>query len=104
MSFAALGASGGLTVGVIVAEAFWPKLSATTYFTGVCTVPEKLGSGSNVTTPVEVFTEYVPSPGTVNESNVQNALLVEAVAQNRTDAAFNVTPVAAASPVKTSIT
>jgi hypothetical protein len=33
--------------------------SLTEYVTGVA-VPEKLGNGVNVTTPVAVFTEYVP--------------------------------------------
>jgi hypothetical protein len=68
------------------------------YFAEVSTVPTKFGSGSKVTTPVEVFTVYVPSPATVNDVNVQFARLVSVFdEQNRTDVTSNVVPVPAAS-------
>jgi hypothetical protein len=89
---------------VIVAEATWPKLSSTTYFTGVA-VPANVGNGLNVTTPVVVLTVYVPSPETVNVVNVQVWRFVSVFdEQKRTEVASNVAPVAAASPVSTSIT
>jgi hypothetical protein len=48
----ATGTGGGVTVGVIVAESIWPVESVTWYVTGDLAVPEKVGSGSNVTTPL----------------------------------------------------
>jgi hypothetical protein len=63
----AVGAVGGVTVGVIVEFATRPNVSVAWYATTVATVPLKLGNGSNVTTPVVGSTVYVPSPGTVND-------------------------------------
>jgi hypothetical protein len=89
---------------VIVAEATWPKPSSTTYFTGVA-VPANVGNGSNVTTPVDELTVYVPSPETVKVVNVQVWRFVSVFnEQNRTEVVSNVAPVAAASPMRTSIT
>jgi hypothetical protein len=65
------GAVGGATVGVIVAEAIAPKESVTWYVGGEATVPRNDDTGVNVTTPVDVFTAYVPSPDTVREVKVQ---------------------------------
>jgi hypothetical protein len=68
------------------------------YFAAVSTVPTKFGSGSKVTTPVEVFTVYVPSPDTVNDVNVQFVKFVSVFdEQNRTDVTSNVVPVPALS-------
>jgi hypothetical protein len=67
----AVGAVGGVTVGVIVEFATRPNVSVAWYAKTVATIPLKLGSGSNVTTPVTGSTEYVPSPGTVNDVALQ---------------------------------
>jgi hypothetical protein len=48
----ATGTGGGVTVGVIVAESIWPVESVTWYVSGNLAVPEKVGSGSKVTTPL----------------------------------------------------
>jgi hypothetical protein len=98
----AAGTSPAATVGVIVAEAFDPKELATTYLIGVA-VPVNVDSGTNVTTPVVVSTEYVPSPAIVSDVAVHNELSVP-VAHNRTEDGINVAPVPAVSPVSTSIT
>ena len=66
VSGAAVGAVGGVTVGVIVESATRPNVSVAWYATTVATVPLKLGNGSNVTTPVTGSTVYVPSPAIVN--------------------------------------
>jgi hypothetical protein len=66
VSGVAFGAPGAETVGVIVASTYRPSTSATWYPTGAA-VPTNVGSGSNVTTPVVVFTVKVPSPGTTRE-------------------------------------
>ena len=63
----AVGAVGGVTVGVIVEFATRPNVSVAWYATTVATVPLKLCNGSNVTTPVVGSTVYVPSPATVND-------------------------------------
>jgi hypothetical protein len=55
----AVGASGDVTVGVIVERTFWLKLSATAYLIEVAG-PVNEGNGSNVTTPVTLFNVYVP--------------------------------------------
>ena len=55
VSGVAAGPAGGSTNGVIVAATVRPRMSVTTYFTGAA-VPTKLGNGSNVTTPVVLFT------------------------------------------------
>jgi hypothetical protein len=65
------GEVGGATVGVIVAEATAPNESLTWYVGGEETVPLNVGNGVNVTSPVVVFTVYVPSPATVSDANVQ---------------------------------
>jgi hypothetical protein len=81
----AVGDAGAETVGVTVAPASCPIVSATTYFTGDA-VPVNVGSGSNVIVPFR-FAVYVPSLGTVREGEVQLALAVEVVAQNFTEVA-----------------
>ena len=58
-SAVAVGAGGGVTVGVIVARLRWPSASATAYLIGVA-VPVKDGSGSNVTAPDVGLKVYVP--------------------------------------------
>ena len=84
----ATGTGGSATVGVIVAPATWPVVSATTYFTGEA-VPVNVGNGSNVTEPF-AFTVYVPSLATVNVVKLQLAFAVEVVAHNFTVLATNV--------------
>jgi hypothetical protein len=71
VSGAAVGAVGGVTVGVTVEFATRPNVSVAWYVTTVATVPLKLGNGSNVTTPVTGSTVYVPSPETVSDVCVQ---------------------------------
>ena len=55
MSLVAVGSGGSPTVAVIVDETERPSESVTLYEMGVAT-PVKVGSGSNVTTPVIGFT------------------------------------------------
>jgi hypothetical protein len=90
------------TVGVIVAEALDPKEFATTYLIGVA-VPANVDNGVNVTTPVVVFTVYVPSPAMVSDVAVHTKSSVPVV-HSRTEDGINVAPVPATSPVSTSIT
>jgi hypothetical protein len=66
-------------------------------------VPVNVESGTNVTTPVVVFTVYVPSPVTVSVVPVQLAVAVP-VAHNLTVVRSRVAPDPAASPVTTSMT
>ena len=87
---------GNITDGVIKAGTVRPRMSVTTYFTGDA-VPLNVGNGSNVTTPVVVFTVYVPSPATVNDVNVQLAFAVDVVAHKRTVLASKVAGVVALS-------
>jgi hypothetical protein len=91
----ATGAGGSATVGVIVALAIWPVVSATTYFTDEAT-PVKDANGLNVTVPF-ALTVYVPSFGTVNVVKSQLAFAVEVVAHNFTDEATRFAPDPAAS-------
>jgi hypothetical protein len=103
VSGVAVGPDGGATtVGVIVAAAFCPVESAITYLIGVA-VPVNVAVGTNVTTPVVVFTVYVPSPVTVSDVPVQLAVAVPAV-HNLTVVGLRVAPLPAASPVITSMT
>ena len=85
---------GASVVKEIVLLAFVPRVSATEYVT--VDVPTKPASPVNVTTPVDVFTEYDPSPVTVSEVAVQFGALsadhleasgdkeIEALAQSNT--------------------
>jgi hypothetical protein len=66
-------------------------------------VPVNVETGTNVTTPVVVFTVYVPSPVTVSVVPVQLAVAVP-VAHNLTVVESRVAPDPAASPVTTSMT
>jgi hypothetical protein len=86
----------------MVEDAFIPFESATTYLIGVA-VPANVDNGVNVTTPVVVFTVYVPSPAMVSDVAVHTELSVP-VAHSRTEDGINVAPVPATSPVSTSIT
>jgi hypothetical protein len=94
--------TGGCTVGVIVAEAVLSAESFTMYLIGVA-VPENVGSGLNVTTPVAGSTVYTPSPITVSDVSVQLASAVP-VTHSRTEVGVNVSPALAVSPTNTSIT
>lgn len=69
VSAVAVGAGGGVTVGVIVARDFWPSESATAYLIGVA-VPVNDARGSKVTTPVDTFSVYVPWLATVKVVDV----------------------------------
>lgn len=91
----AVGAGGGVTVGVIVEAVFWPSASTATYRTGVA-VPVKDGNGSKVTTPVDVFNVYVPSFATVSDVPVHEAMAVPVVQIPAGDG-LRVVPVPAAS-------
>jgi hypothetical protein len=88
-SFVACATGGGRTVGVIVADPNWPKLSCATYRTGVAT-PEYLvfaghaaaGAalhGTKETVPLG-FTVYTPSFETVRVERLQFVALNGAVA------------------------
>jgi hypothetical protein len=98
----ATGGGGMRTVGVMVALATRPLMSATMYFTGAA-VPMNDGSGSNETVPF-AFTVYVPSFGTVNVVKLQLAFAVEVVAHNFTLLATNVAGATAESFVRGEIT
>ena len=71
----ATGAGGGVTVGVMVPAVFWFNTSDTTYWIGVA-VPVNDGNGSKVTTPVVVFSVYVPWFVTVSVVPVHDAIAV----------------------------
>jgi hypothetical protein len=98
----ATGGGGIRTVGVMVALATRPLMSATVYFTGDA-VPTNVGNGSNVIVPF-AFTVYVPSFDTVSVVSVQLASAVAAVAHNFTLLATNVAGATAESFVKGEIT
>ena len=102
VSGVATGGGGMRTVGVMVAEATRPLMSATTYFTGAA-VPMNVGSGSNVTVPF-AFTVYVPSPPTVSVVSVQLEIAVETLAHKRTELGTSVAGATAESLVSGEIT
>jgi hypothetical protein len=80
---------GASVVKEIVLLAFVPRVSATEYVT--VDVPTKPATPVKVTTPVEVFTEYAPSPVTLSVSAVQfGAVSLEP--HKRTDVAAIVAP------------
>ena len=97
VSVTARAAGGGRTTGEIVAEPYWPMLSATTYRTGPA-VPLKIVPdghaaapaavhGTNVTVP-SAFTVYLPLFESVRVVNVQLLPVYGAVAweeQSRTE-------------------
>jgi hypothetical protein len=76
----------GVTVGVMVDVATWLSESFTTYLIGVA-VPENVGRGSKVTSPVVGLTVYVPSPLIVNVVPLHEAVAV-AVVHNLTVVGF----------------
>jgi hypothetical protein len=80
---------GASVVKEIVLLAFVPRVSATEYVT--VDVPINPVSPVKVTTPVEVFTEYVPSPLAVNEVAVQFGA-ISPEPHKRTDDAAIVAP------------
>ena len=80
---------GASVVNAIVLLAFVPRVSATEYVT--VDVPTKPASPVKVTTPVEVFTEYEPSPVTEREVPVQFGA-VSLTPHRRTDDAEIVAP------------
>ena len=96
VSAVAVGAGGGVTVGVIAASERWPSASATAYLMGVA-VPVNAGKGSNVTTPVVGFNVYVPWFATVNVVDVQDEAVVTVLAQIPDGTAARVVPVPAES-------
>ena len=80
---------GASVVNAIVLLAFVPRVSATEYVT--VEVPTKPASPVKVTTPVEVFTEYEPSPVMEREVPVQFGA-VSLAPHKRTDDAEIVAP------------
>ncbi len=79
MSFMATGGAG--ITGVRVEEAVWPKMSVTLYVSAVFVPCVALTSATKVTTPVDVFNVYVPSPAMVTTPSASHVVVLGVIRQ-----------------------